>query len=279
MSEPREHDVDLTSGIRVHVTEAGPADAEITIVLLHGVMMSSRFFQRQLAGPLTAGYRVIAPDYRGHGRSAAAADGHTVAGYARDLHDLLEVLGVERPVLVGWSMGTMVAYEYIKAYGSDSVRGLVVVDQPPSDFAWPDYPYGVITLATLAELVEGLQNDQQALAAEFADLMIHAPTDEGRAWMAEEICRVAPAVASTILVDQTLRDFRPLLPEITCPSLVVFGADPKFTNPEAGTYIAEQIPGARFEIFAESSHCPFLEEPERFDQLLGDFVRSATAGS
>ena len=271
----RDRDIVLSSGASVHVRDAGPIDADTTIVLLHGVMMSSRFFERQFTGSLTDSFRVIAPDYRGHGKSGPSADGHTVAGYARDLQDLLTSLGVARPVLVGWSMGTMVAYEFIKAYGSDAVRGLVVVDQPPSDFAWPDYPFGVITLATLAELVEGLQSDQRAIAAEFADLMIHEPTDDGRAWMTDEICRVSPTVASTILVDQTLRDFRELLPQISCPTLVIFGADPKFTNPEAGAFIAERIPGARLELFVASSHCPFFEEPERFDALLAEFVGAA----
>jgi len=44
-------------------------------------------------------------------------------------------MGVERPVLVGWSKGAMVPFEYLKAFGQDAVAGIVIVDQPPSDFA------------------------------------------------------------------------------------------------------------------------------------------------
>ena len=74
--------------------------------------MSGRFFQRQLHG-LSASHRVIVPDLRGHGRSEKALHGHTVPGCAMDLQALLIQLGVQRPVLVGWSMGAMVASEFI----------------------------------------------------------------------------------------------------------------------------------------------------------------------
>ena len=147
----------------------------------------------------------------------------------------------------------------------------MIVDQPPSDFAWEGYPFGVLTVEALAEMVEGLQLDQRGVAEEFAGLMQHEPKPDVSAWMVEEITRVPAAVASTILVNQTLRDYRPFLPEISCPTLVAFGRDPKLTPPEAGEYIASMIPGARFEVFEHSSHVPFLEETERFNALVQEF--------
>ncbi|MHB1929778.1 MAG: alpha/beta fold hydrolase [Acidimicrobiales bacterium] len=268
-----EHDVG--EGTVLHYEDEGSGPP---VVLLHGVMMSGRFFERQLGGGL-AGHRVIVPDFRGHGRSSKVLSGHTVANYARDLSRLLQDRGVERPVLVGWSMGAMVVYEYLKTYGAQSVRGIVIVDQPPSDFAWEDYAFGVLTPQALAEMIEGLQLDQAAVAAEFAQLMQHEPSEDVTAWMVDEILRVPAAVASTILADQTLQDYRPLLPTIDCPTLVMFGRDPKLTPPEAGAWIAERIPGARLEVFESSSHCPFHEEAERFNAVLGawvdDLVRSS----
>lgn len=258
-------DQDLGDGVVLHVEEDGSGPP---IVLLHGVMMSGRFFQRQLDGGL-AGHRVVVPDFRGHGRSSKVLSGHTVANYAQDLRRLLGSLGVERPVLLGWSMGAMVVYEYLRAFGSAEVRGIAIVDQPPSDFAWDGYPFGVLTPQALAEMIEGLQLDQPAVAAEFASLMQHEPRDEVTAWMTEEILRVPAAVASTILADQTLQDYRPLLPTIDCPTIVMFGRDPKLTPPEAGEWIAAHVPGARFEVFEHSSHCPFYEEAGRFNATFG----------
>ena len=82
-----------------------------------------------MAAAGSGSHTVIVPDLRGHGASAKALNGHTVPQYAADLHAILAALSVEQPVLVGWSMGAMVGYEYLRAYGPDSVAGLVIVDQ------------------------------------------------------------------------------------------------------------------------------------------------------
>src|ERR1700693_4617978 len=260
----------LSSGVTLHVVDEGDGSP---IVFVHGVMMSGRFFAKQVSG-LRAAHRVVVPDLRGHGQSEKGLSGHTVANYAQDLHLLLEARSIHRPVLVGWSMGAMVVYEYLKAFGSSSVTGVVIVDQPPSDFAWEGYPFEVLTVEALAQMVEGLQLDQRAVAEEFAGLMQHESKADVSSWMVEEIMRVPSAVASTILVNQTLRDYRPFLTGISCPTLVAFGKDPKLTPPEAGEYIASQIPGARFEPSQDSSHVPFLEEADRFNKVVGEFAAS-----
>ena len=262
-------ELQLDTGVTVHVEVRGSGPA---LVLLPGVMMSGRFFHEQLDGALPDSFTVVAPDYRGHGQSEKVHSGHTVAGYARDVRSLLIALQIERPVLVGWSMGAMVAWEYVKEFGSDSIAGLVVVDQPPSDFAWDGYPFGLMTLAGLADNVEALQGDQRAVAQEFADLMQHVPDDSRTAWIVEEILKVPASIASTILTDQTLRDYREVLGTITCPTLVAFGADPKMTDPAAGSFIIERTLGAELVVFDESSHMPFLEEPAEFDRVLSEWA-------
>ena len=74
-------------------------------------------------------------------------------------------------------------------------------------------------------------------------------------------------------MDQTFRDYRSFLPQIQVPTLVAFGADDKATNPAAGKWIADVVPGARLEIFGRSSHCPFFEEPDAFNESLGAFLK------
>ena len=250
------------------VTTAGSGPP---VVLIHGWSMSGRFFQRQLDG-LAGRHRVIVPDLRGHGASEKVLHGHTVPQYAADLHAILAGLQVQRPVLAGWSMGAMVGYEYLRAYGRDSVAGLVIVDQPPSDFAWDGYEFGVFTMAELRDFSEQLQLDQAAVVDEFTQLMLHKPDEETLAWMAAEILRVPPAIASTILLDQTLRDYRDFLPQIDVPALVLFGEDDKLTSPRAGEYIAGRIPGGRLRTFPASSHCPFWEESAAFNDAVADFI-------
>jgi non-heme chloroperoxidase len=245
-------------------------------VLLHGWSMSGVFFQRQIES-LASNFRVIVPDFRGHGESENVLTGHTVKQYAADVYALVTRLGVERPVLLGWSMGVMVAYEYLDIANEDEVLGLVVVEQVPSDFVWPDYPEGVFTAEQLWQTNHELQTEQKTLATEFVDLMLHEPDEETRAWMVREICKCPPAIAGSILLDQTLRDDRALIRRLRIPTLVIFGEDPKMTNPSAGKWIAEQIENSQFQLIAESSHCPFYEKASEFNALVTQFVTNLSS--
>jgi non-heme chloroperoxidase len=260
-------------GVTLSVRRAGNRGGP-TVVFIHGVMMSGRFFDSQLEAEDLQRFDLIAPDLRGHGDSEKTPAGHTVATYARDLASLMDALDVHRPVLVGWSMGAMVLYEYLKLRGQDSVQGVVILEQTPSDYLWEGYTFGFVTLNSLAELVDEIQTDMPALAHQLVQLMLHAPTEELDRWMSEEITKVPPSIASTIFVNQTIRDDRDFLPSIVVPTLVLFGRDGKLTPPEAGEYIAAQIPGATLQIFENSSHCPFVEEPELFARALAEFVDS-----
>ena len=255
-------------GARLHYSDEGDGP---TVVLLHGVWMSSAFFRYQSSGALQ-GARVITPDFRGHGRSDKPSDGHTVAGYATDLGVLLETLDLRDVTLVGWSMGAFVAWEHLLG-GDDRVTGLVVVDESATDFAWPGWDHGVISVETLRELNAGLQTDQRAVAEHFAPAMFAADlSPEDLAWIVEEMCQVPPAVAGAILLDQTLVDYRENLSRLTVDTLICFGRDAKLLSVAAGEDVAARIPGARLQVFESSSHCPFLEEPAAFNAAVAAFV-------
>jgi non-heme chloroperoxidase len=258
----------LGNGVTLHVTDEGEGQP---IVFVHGVMMTSRFFDRQVEH-VASGARFIAPDMRGHGRSEKVLLGHTVENYAADLRGLFDARAISHPVLVGWSMGAMGAWEYLKAVGQDDVAGLVIVDQPPSDWAFEDYEFGGITPELLAEFVAGIQMAPGAVAEEFAQLMMHEPSEESTDWIVEEILQCPPAVASTILVNQTLRDYRSFVPDIRVPTAVFFGGDDKMTSPRAGEWMASQIAGATLTVFERSSHIPFYEEAEAFNAALDGFL-------
>jgi len=260
--------VHTVNGAALEVVDEGTGQA---VVFVHGVMCSGRFFSRQVEHFATR-HRVIVPDLRGHGESEKSAGGHTVTAYADDLHALLEQLGVTRPILVGWSMGAMIGYELLRRNGAHSLAGLVIVDQPPSDFAWPEYEFGFFTPEILDHTLEQLLTDPRGLVEMLVGLMLHEADRETVNWMTEEMLRVPASIAGCILVSQTLKDYRPFLAEIEVPTLVAFGSDSKLTSPEAGRYIAEQVREAELALFERSSHAPFWEEPEEFNRRLEEFL-------
>ena len=97
------------------------------LVFLHGATAGLRYFEPQLTG-LSTEYRTVAFDFRGHGRSAKTELGHTLPQHARDLRAVLETLELDDVVLVGWSMGAIVSWEYVDQFGTDRIRALVDVD-------------------------------------------------------------------------------------------------------------------------------------------------------
>jgi len=258
------------NGAPLHVRDDGDG---VPLVFVHGWSTSGGFFRKQTA-ELSRTCRVVAPDLRGHGRSAPAGGGHTVANYAADIAEVIRQLDLERPVLVGWSMGAFIAYELLKQHGSGNVRGLVVVDQGPTDFAFPDYPLGFFTLEGLLDCAYQLQNDQVQFIQDFLPAWLSAPSADDIDWMVDEMMAVSPLTATASLFDQSIRDYRSFLPEISVPTLLAFGSDDKLSNPENGPFTQTLIPDSSLVMFEKSSHLPFYEEPGKFNQALLDFVGS-----
>jgi len=120
---------DIEPGLRLHYVTEG--EGPRTIVLLHGFPQTWWEWNRVIGPLVEAGYRVVAPDYRGAGHSWRPAGGYDKVTMAGDVHRLLvEHLGVEEPVvMVGHDIGLMVAYAYAQAY-RDAVSHLVAVDAP-----------------------------------------------------------------------------------------------------------------------------------------------------
>ena len=256
----------------LHYQEAGSGPA---IVLVHGVWMSSACFRPQLEG-LSDRFRVIALDLRGHGASEHTPAGHTVAQYARDLRAFLESLELADAVVAGWSMGALVLWDYVRQFGVDRLRGVVVIDQSPSDYKWPDWPQGFFDLDALRETMAAVQTDRHAVLDEFIPVLFKAepPPPELASLIREETSRLPESIASAILFDQTVQDYRDVLPLVTVPALVCTGRDEKLVPVAAEEFVVERMPNARLVVFDESGHCPFLEEPEEFNLVLASFVDS-----
>lgn len=266
---PRE----AVNGTQLYYEESGDGTP---IVFLHGVLMGSRFFVEQQSA-LAEDYQPTVLDFRGHGRSAKPETGHTLPTYAADLEAFLESRDLEEIVLVGWSMGSLVAWEYIDQFGTDRLRGFVSVEQQPLDLEQEGYEHGVFDFDELVDLMELAQTNHHELGTVLIDQMFASePATDVRRLAFDEITRVPPAVKSAIFFDQSVRDYRNVLDDIDISTLVCLGEDDTLLDPAGVEYVAEQTPNADLERFTESGHCPFLEEPEKFNRTLAEFVENCS---
>jgi non-heme chloroperoxidase len=261
----------------LHYEEKGTGNSGGTILFLHGVWMSSRFFHKQLA-LLSKTHHVIALDFRGHGRSSHIPTGHTMGQYARDVHAFIQGLNLKNVALAGWSMGTFVVLDYIAQFasgqfGSQHLKAAILIEESTSDYKWPDWPIGFIDFPGLCQMMKDIQTDRAAVASGFIPLMFkNPPSQQDLQWMFDEVTRLPETIASCVLFDQTVQDYRPVLPKVTLPTLLCFGRDEKLIPVAAGEYLQKHIKGSKLVIFENSSHCPFLEEPELFNKTVADYL-------
>ena len=119
----------VAPGVTLHYVSAGAGDR--TIVLLHGFPQTWEEWRHVIPPLVRAGYRVVAPDYRGAGHSSRPQAGYDKRTMAHDIRHLVcEALGIAgRIVLVGHDIGLMVAYAYAQMFG-DRVSHLAVIDAP-----------------------------------------------------------------------------------------------------------------------------------------------------
>jgi non-heme chloroperoxidase len=262
--------ITLPDGVELSYSDQGQGP---TIVLLHGVCMSRRFFERNQRG-LSAHHRVIAVDFRSHGDSPRVEGGHTVAHYARDVRGLIEALDLHDVTLLGWSMGAMVVWDYLDQYAGDHrLAGVVIVSQGPSDLLQAGWDHGVADIPTLHAHVAFMQDDLHGFFAGFVPLMFRAELDGAtRARLLDAVMSVGANAASLIFLDQTLRDYRPLIPTLTVPHLLVWGRDEQVVPVAAGEWLLDHLPSAELHLFEESGHCPMWEQPEEFNAVVAGWI-------
>jgi non-heme chloroperoxidase len=170
-------------------------------------------------------------------------------------------------------MGSIVTWQYLRQFGIHRLAAQVVVSQGPSDLKRDDWPLGMLELAELAGLCDAIQEDMAEAFADFAPAMFaEAPDESTRAWVLHEILRCRPTTATAILLSQTLPDARAVLHDLALPTLLVWGRDEKLMPVAAGEWMRDHVPGSQLVVFERSGHCPMLEEPERFNELVSEFV-------
>ena len=247
----------------------GPA-----VLLIHGNSSCKEAFLHQMAGPLGHRYRLIAFDLPGHGRSDDApspARSYTMTGYADLAVELMAALGLERPVLLGWSLGGHIGLELLGR--GTALAGLMIVGTPPvgrgeNAAAEGFQPGPEIDYA-------GRESLSEAEAAAYAPLLY----GRGTAIPAfhQAAIRCTDGRARRIMVEAFLagqgHDQRRAAAHSPVPLAVVSGsAEPFVDNAYLEGLTYRNLWDGRVHIFDGLGHAPFFEAPERFDPLLGRFL-------
>lgn len=236
-------------------------------------MAHSGFWDAQ--APLRDRFRLIAPDLRGHGRSQAQAGSVTVDRLTRDIEELVAAMDLRDAVVVGWSLGAAIGWLLLTGPVGPRFAGSVVVDMTPriaNGGSW--------SLGLSPELIEAraaaFRDDFENFAPGAGQAILAPPIDEEKsrlaAWAGAEFARNDPAAMGVLWRSLAEADQRDLLPQVSCPSLIVRGRHSYLYGPDTARYLQRSLREARIVEFASSGHAPNLEQPELFNKVVNDFA-------
>ena len=285
----RPRTITLSDGADAFVEEAGPPSKK-GAVFVHGSALRTDLWHYQLAG--LGDHRLVFYDLRGHGVSREkGAARFSIAQLAKDLAEVIDEAGLEEVVVVGHSIGGMIALDLASTRADllgTRVKGLVLVNTT--------YRPGIETVAGGAALahVERLLRrpldilgkraptiDKLRAVVRPSDLLFLtvAYTGFGAAAPASQVDFVYDMLSETpadVIFDliSSYRDFdvTEVLGDVTVPCLVIGGSSDRITIPAASEYLAEHLPKAELRVFDRCGHMPMLERHREFNATVTSFL-------
>lgn len=254
----------------VHYTLSGRPDG-LPLAFIHSLGTDLRLWD-PIVPALENDCSILRYDLRGHGLTDCPPGPYRLAQLADDLRSLLGHLGIERAVLIGMSIGGLIALQCAANYPG-AVRALVLADTAArigSADRWEqrieavrrEGLEGVAEAVVNIWLTESFRAGQPALTRGYRNMLTRTPA-EGY-------------VACCALLAET--DLSARLATIRAPTLVLCGEVDLVAPPEQGRALAAALPEARFELIPAAAHLPCIEQPERVVAVIRRFLQERDHG-
>lgn len=249
------------------------------LVFLHGWTMDGTIFANQ-ADRLAGEFRCVAPDLPGHG--ANRTDGLTIGDAAAELRALLEAEDLRDVILIGWSLGALVAWTHLQACGGDRVRGLISVDMSPKPANEAGWSLGLRGLDPEAcQATTGRFRKHWTASVPAIARGMFAGRDGPRSLLlASTIERIAANDRTAMIAmweSLLAADLRGSVARLPVPMLVAHGRLSRVYGAETAHWLHDSAPHSARREFTMSGHSPHLEEPDAFADAVRDFDASLPA--
>jgi pimeloyl-ACP methyl ester carboxylesterase len=262
--------------IEIHYQDYGTGRP---VVLIHGWPLSGRSWESQVPALVGAGYRVIAYDRRGFGRSSQPWGGYDYDTFASDLETLLRHLEIREAALVGFSMGGGEVARLVGRHGTERVsKAVFAAAITPCLYKSPDNPEGGLDDATIAEFENGVRKDRLAFLDQFSkgffgvgqELKV---SEQQRRYALEIAAFASPKGTLDCIGAFSRTDFRADLRKFRLPTLVIHGdADAIVPFEVSGKRTVAAIPGAKLSLVKGGPHGLNVSHAEEFNRALIGFL-------
>lgn len=264
--------VKVAPDVEIHYLEKGEGSP---MVLIPGLTFAGEIFKGQIEH-FSRDYRVIAIDPRGQGLSTKTVHGNDYMTHGKDVAALVEALGLEDVVLVGWSTGNLDEWSYIQQFGSEKVRAAVTIDMSPlplsPDPAW--WTEG--TMEELSEVATQVMISPEGVRDFFRDyatgIMIQHEMEPAELEYLLDMSGKTPYwICSALFANAIFSNYfdtAKLVGE-TVPSLMFIA---EHWADVAKPFVEKNFPGTKTHVMG--GHLMFYEYPEEWNRVLEDFLKN-----
>lgn len=239
------------------------------LIFLHGMSFSHQMWQAQIPF-LSNHYRLILPDFRGHGQSDVGDGQYTQKLFVEDLIALLDELHIRRATLCGLSLGAAVAMRTALDY-PDRISGLILCNTRADGDEYEDIVWRERVILRIKQL--GIGRFVETFLRTIFARQSFATRKEEVQLIRETMEQMSPLAMCGALLAQAARpNLVPRLFRIKVPTLVITGELDTFTPPSLAETIHDGIPGSQLRFIPQSAHMSPLENPDVFNAFLLEFL-------
>ena len=256
------------------------------VVFIHGWPLTHAMWEYQVTPLREAGYRCIAYDRRGFGKSDQSLATYNYDALADDLKSLLEELNLQNVTLVGFSMGGGEVVRYCSKYNCERISKIVLVSSVvPYMLKTEDNPEGT-PLEVFQDFDDKIREDRPAFLQTFGkqfygtNFLSHPVSQGILDWTFSLAADASQKATLECMKAFAQTDFRDELSSITVPVLIIHGdADKTVPIKAAGEKAASLIPSAVYKVYNGAPHGLFITEKQRLANDLVSFIASGTVES
>ncbi len=271
--------VEGSGGVPLNVVTAGDPGSP-AIVFLHGIGQSHYSFVHQLNSDLADDFYLVTFDLRGHGASGKpwAPEAYQPPNvWAEDLDAVMAATGVQNPIVMAWSYGTLVLMDYIRERG---IKGLTAVNLTGAlgslmPVRMPQNDPNTEEFIRLRQLRQSPSLADQIKASEGVSQWLTAtPMSEADKRLYDSISQMLPGYARSAMMQRPFNN-EDLLAKLDLPVMLSLGSEDNPLQLEDGATLADSYENITLSVFDGAGHSVFFEQPEKFNRQLRAFVQSS----
>lgn len=253
-------------------------DGTDTILLVPGHMCTTKFFQKNVE-VLSQNHRVVTFDNRGFGNSSKPLHGNDIERHAADIRELIDYLGLEQVILIGWSLSGSIAVTYADKYEGYHLKALGILDAclfPFSPEDWNSYNSRNYNMDDWNWKYRLWYTDPCQYIENFVNRVKTGLTEEEQDMVRTEIGKTPPWIGFALHSDWCHTDCTGMLKNLQIP-VIIFSGESKGHSSTMGEYYASQIKSyCEHHKFEEGGHMLFFIKDKEFNEILERFIQKVS---